>query len=143
MPTPHVHAADGTDTFSYRNTDGTLGVRFDSIGRRRISTTGKPVATAGAGSGTSPTVGNAGTDEHGTLTVTAGTSPAAGTLATLAFSVAYATTPAAVIVSPADSASAALAPYASATTTTLTIGVHTAPTGAAAYKFNYQVVGGA
>lgn len=142
MPIPHFNPGDGSDVSSWMNTDGTLGARFDARGRRRAGTTAKPVATAGAGAGTSPTLSNAGTDEHGSLSVTAGSTPAAGTLATLAFTTAYAKAPAVVIVSPADSASAALAPYASATTTTLTIGVHSAPTASAAYNFNYLVVGG-
>lgn len=143
MPIPHAHAADGTDAYSVKNSDGSVGARFDTVGRRRAGTTATPTKANGAGAGTSPTITVAGTDEHGTLTVVAGTTPAAGTLATLTFKTAYATTPVAVIVSPNDSASAALNPYASSTTTVLTLGVQTAPTAAATYKFNYQVVGGA
>lgn len=139
---PRISPRDGSDVVSYDVGGGRLGARFDSVGRRRVGTTTKPVATKAAGAGTSPTVSNTGTDEHGTLTVVAGTSPATGALATLAFSKAYAATPAVVIVSPADAASAALQPYASATTSTLTIGVGVAPTNAATYKFNYVVVGG-
>lgn len=139
MPTPHLHAADGTDAFSVQNTDGTVGARFDTYGRRRVGTTKKPVATAAAGAGTTPTITNTGTDEHGQLTVTAGTSPAAGSLATLAFSAAL-NTPVVVIVSPNDNATSALTPYASASGSTLTIGVHVAPTAAATYVINYQVV---
>ncbi len=106
-------------------------------------TTAKPVATAGAGAGASPTVTNTGADERGQVSVTVGASgEAAGTLVTLAFALPYDVAPDAVVVSPADSASAALAPYASATKTTLTIGVQTAPTASATYVFNYAVIGG-
>lgn len=142
MPTPRSNP-DGGDTNSVSNPDGSIGSRFDNWGRRRQSTNTKPSAAAGAGAGTSPTLATTGTDEFGTVTVTAGTSPAAGTLTTITFNKAFSTTPAAVLISAKDSASAALNPYASATTTTLTIGVQGAPTGAAVYNYYYSVVGGA
>lgn len=139
---PRVSQRDGSDVLSY-DVGGALGARFDSAGRRRVSTTTKPVATKGAGAGTSPTITNTGSDEHGQLVVKLGTSPADGVLATLAFDEAFAKTPATVIVSGADAASAALQPYASATTTTLTIGAKGASgTAADTYTFNYVVVGG-
>ena len=107
------------------------------------ATTTKPVATAGSGAGASPTVTNKGADERGQVSVTVGsTGEAAGTLVTLAFATKYDSAPEAVIVSANDSATAALAPYASATTTTLTIGVHNAPSASATYVFNYAVIGG-
>lgn len=102
----------------------------------------KPVATAGAGAGTSPTITNAGYSERGQVVVKVGASgEAAGTLVTLALD--YSVAPDAVHVSPNDSASAALNPYASATATTLTIGVASAPTASATYTYNYVLVGGA
>jgi hypothetical protein len=102
----------------------------------------KPVATAGAGAGTSPTITNTGADERGQVSVTVGTSPAAGTLVTLAFAHPYSVAPDAVIVSANDSTTAASGVYyASATNTTLTIGTH-ATTPAGALKLHYVVVGG-
>lgn len=104
-------------------------------------TAAKPVATAGAGAGTSPTVANTGSDECGQLSVTAGSSPAAGILATIAFAHPYDVAPDAVLVSAFDSATATVGSfYASATKTTLTVGTHGTPSGT--MKLNYVVVGG-
>lgn len=100
-----------------------------------------PSATAGAGAGTSPTISHKGADERGTVTVAAGTSPAAGTLVTLTFATPYSIAPDAVLVSANDSATAAVGGfYASATATVLTIGTHGTPSGT--MKLNYVVVGG-
>lgn len=103
----------------------------------------KPSVAAGAGAGTGPTgLANTGRDEFGTVSVTAGTSPAAGTLFTVTFAKPYAIAPDAVLVSAADSATATVGGfYASATTTALTIGTHGTPAGT--MKLNYLVVGGA
>lgn len=141
-----LNPGDGSDVASWQNPDGSAGARYDSVGRRRATTqVTAPAKAAGAGAGTSPTVTlvSGATDEHGVLSVVAGTSPAAGTLATITFNKAYATAPAVVIVSANDAATALLNPYGSATTTVLTIGVGSAPTGAATYKIHYLVVGGA
>lgn len=138
----HVNPGEG-DVVGWLNEDGSIGGRFDEWARRRQSTTTAPTVAAAAGAGTSPTVTVAGTDEFGSVTVVAGTTPAAGTLATVTFADAYRVAPAVVIVSPHDSATAALRPYASATTTALTVGVGVAPTAAATYVIYFQVVGGA
>lgn len=101
----------------------------------------KPAIAAGAGAGTGATVSVAGADERGLVTVAAGTSPAAGTLATLTFAKTYTAVPDAVLVSAGDNATATVGGlYASATATTLTIGTHGTPAGT--MKINYVVVGG-
>lgn len=102
----------------------------------------KPSVAAGAAAGTSPTVSNTGADERGQVTVTAGSTPTTGTLVTVTFATPYAVAPDAVVVSHSDSVGN-LALYASATTTALTIGCHTAPTATDVYKISYVVVGGA
>lgn len=140
-----LNPGDGSDVTSWQNPDGGVSGRYDSVGRRRASIqVTAPAKAAGAGAGTSPTVTlTAGsTDEHGSITVVAGSSPAAGTVATVTFNQAYGSTPAAVIVSANDAATALLNPYGSATTTVLTIGLATLPTQSSTYKINYLVVGG-
>jgi hypothetical protein len=77
------------------------------------------------------------------VSVTLGTSTAAGALVKLTFQTAYKVAPDAVTVSANDAATAALNPFASVTATQLTIGVDTAGTAADTYVFNYVVVGGA
>lgn len=100
-----------------------------------------PTVVAGAGAGTSPTVGvGAGSnDDRGTLNVTAGTSPAAGILATVTFARIWQVPPT-VVLSGATVASEALSPAVTAVSTTgFTVSV-AAPTGSTAYSFNYQVM---
>lgn len=140
----HVNPGEG-DVVGWLNEDGSIAGRFDAYARRRQSAAPNPTAAAAAGAGTTPTITLAptATDEFGSITVVAGTSPALGNLVTITFEDPYATAPAVVLVSPHDSATAALQPYGSATTTVLTIGVHVAPTAAATYVIYYQVVGGA
>lgn len=139
----HVNPGEG-DVTGWLDPDGSISGRFDSFARRRQNASPAPIAVAGAGAGTTPTITIAPTasDEFGSITVVAGTSPAVGTLATINFNQKYDATPAVVIVSPKDSNTAGLAPYASATTTVLTIGAHVAPTAATTYVIYYQVVGG-
>jgi hypothetical protein len=116
-----------------------LKLRSDAFSETNAA---KPTVAAGAGAGTGPTgLANTGRDSFGTATVTAGTSPGAGTLFTVTYANAYTVAPDAVIVSPADSATAAVGGfYASATTTVLTIGTHGTPAGT--MKLNYVLVGG-
>lgn len=138
MGSPRLNLGDGTDTLSVQNADGSLGARFDSAGRRRVGTTTAPIVAVGAGAGTGASATIAGTDEHGTVSITEGSSPAAGTLATVTFHQAYATTPIAY-VSGQDAHSSAL--NVTATTTGLVIAAGAAITGNT--KINYLVVGGA
>lgn len=130
--------SDGT----YVGDTGQIGGRFDLAGRRRAGTTTKPTIAAGAAIGTSPTgVLVTGTDEHGTVAFTTGTSPTTGIVATLTFAQPYAATPH-VLITAGDADSAAVKLYAVATTTVLTITAVVAPA-AGAHKIAYSVVGGA
>lgn len=107
-----------------------------------IGQTVAPTKTNGAGAGTSPTITVSGSDEAGQVSITLGTSPAAGTLVTLTFQTAYAVAPV-VVVSAVDTTTATVGSfYASATTTQVVIGTHGTPT-SGTLKLNYVVVGGA
>jgi len=143
MPISHVNPGDGSDVFSWRNPDGSVGARFDQFGRRRAGTGAAPTVTAGSGAGTSPSVSVTGTDEFGTVSVTAGTSPAAGALATVTFARPFASAPAAVLVSPLSASAASVGHYASATATGFTLSAAAAPTAGDVYEYSYVVVGGA
>ena len=122
--------------------NGKLGARFDYRGRRRLNADVAPTVAAGTAAGTSPTVSVAGTDEFGVVTVTLGSSPTTGTLATVTFAEAYASAPICIAVTQNDT-TAALQLYANATTTALTIGNHTSTPSAGTYKISYHVIGGA
>lgn len=137
----HFSLGDGSDDLSVTHADGTKGARFDSLGRRRIGTTAAPTVVVGAGAGTgSPAATVAGTDEHGSVAVTLGTSPAAGILATVTFNAPYAVAPI-VSVTPKDADSAGAKLYATATTTTLVIKAAAAASGGPLHV-DYVVVGG-
>lgn len=85
------HVADGsasTDLFGYQfPANNTVGFRLDFVGRERQGTTPKPGVVLGAGAGTGPTgLTVTGTDNHGNITFTSGTTPtAASTVATITF----------------------------------------------------------
>jgi hypothetical protein len=141
MPSPHISPRDGSDLESWFVGNHELGARFDAEGRRRVGTTPVPTIAVGAGAGSgSPAVAIAGTDEHGSVTVTLGTSPTTGTLATVTFNEPYASAPV-VCVTPKDVASAAAKIYATATTTTLVILAAAAASGGPLHV-DYVVVGG-
>lgn len=132
----------GTEALAVKVTpDGKLGARFDNSGRRRVGTTSVPTVAPGAAAGTAPSaVGVVGTDEHGVVSATIGTSPAAGIVATVTFNRAYAVIPLVTLTAgDADSAGAKL--WATATTTTLVIHAAASPTAAAVWKVNYSTVG--
>ena len=119
-----------------------LTARFDGYGRRRVSTTGAPAVAVGAGAGTgSPAVSVVGTDEHGVLTITAGTSPAAGVLVTVTFNEPFAKAPIVTGLVAGDNNSSGAGLYASATTTVLTISARAAIGGNT--KVSYALVAGA
>lgn len=106
-----------------------------------VPTGSAPTAAAQAGAGTSATAVVAGRDTAGTVTITSGASSlAVGAQAVLTFSQPFSVAPVPV-VSGASAAAEALQPYASATTTALTIGFATAPSASTAYVVNYVVVG--
>ena len=117
---------------------------------RMVGASPAPSIAAGTGAGTSPTVSVASqTDQAGVISVTTGTTPSASAdVATITFSNAFATAPKAVILTPANAATAALSGNAAVfvdsaniTTTTFKITVgSTNLTGSTAYKWFYLVL---
>ena len=141
-----VRIADGSGAdvagVQFDQAGAVIGARFDGYGRRRVGTTAAPAVAVGAGAGTgSPAVSVAGTDEHGVLTITAGTSPAAGTLVTVTFAEPFAKAPVVVGLVAGDNNSSGAGLYASATTTVLTISARAAIGGNT--KVSYALVAGA
>jgi len=104
--------------------------------------TAAPTKAAGAAAGTSPTIAVTGSDESGVVSITAGTSPATGTLVTLTFQKPYAVAPTAFVVEN-DSQATQLGVYCTVSTTALTIKCRTAGTQSDVYLINYLLVGGA
>ena len=110
---------------------------------------GTVTIAAGTGAGTSPTVSVTGTDIAGVISVTTGSgSPATdATVATITFGTAYGASPIAVILTPANALTAAIAaaatPFASTITTTefLITSNGVALDTATAYQWYYSVMG--
>jgi len=119
-------------------TAGGQGARYDLQGRRRLGTTTAPTVTVGAAAGTGAAAATvAGTDEFGIVSVTMGTSPTTGVLATVTFAVAYDAVPSIVILQDQDGKATSIT-Y-TVTATQLVISVGAAITGNT--KINYMVVG--
>jgi hypothetical protein len=109
--------------------------------------TSVPVLAMAAGAGTTPPAAVLGTsnDQAGLITFGTGTSPAAGDQVTVTFGTAYAAAPNTIILTPANSATAAKAPLyvASITASGFTVGLANAPAASQAntvYAFSYLVV---
>lgn len=103
-----------------------------------------PTAAAGANAGTSPPapVKTGCTDVAGKITFGTGTSPAAGSQVVVTFQVAYGSAPK-VVLTPINSASAALNFHVATTTTTFTVSCVNAPAASQAntiYGFFYHVL---
>ena len=147
MPIPHLHAADGTDATSVKNSDGTLGARFDSYGRERQGTQPGPTVAVGAGAagGTgSSVVAHTGTDNIGNIQIHSGTVPVAGALATVTFAVPFTgTNPPIVQLEAKDAGGAAIFYYATCTNTVLTVNTQLAAAASTNYAFDYVVICGA
>jgi hypothetical protein len=141
--------ADGTptDQEGVQFANGALGARFDFLARERQGTTPKPTVALGTGAGTGPTgLTNTGTDSHGNITFTSGTSPASpnATIATLTFANAWVgTNPPIVQVEAKDGGGAAALYYGQCTNTALTIKTVNALTASVPVSFDYVVIGGA
>jgi hypothetical protein len=123
-------------------------LRVDKAGRL-VSAAGTPGIAAGTGAGTGPTVSVAGSDQAGTISVTTGTTPtAAATIVTITFATAYGVAPKAVLLTPANAATAALAvaaqPFEDSSVRAAGSFVlkanGTALTASTAYKWNYLVL---
>jgi hypothetical protein len=141
---PHrFYKANPSDTrnlLELRDEAGSTITVFDYRGRRRVNTSLVPTIAAGAGAGTSPTVTISGDDTAGTITITVGTSPAAGILATVTFSGVFGNNPH-VILTPGDATSAVKQLYATRSTSAFSVRCVGTPTAADAYIIYYQVVG--
>lgn len=125
-------------------------IKNGAVNFRYISgTTSIGSVTPSTGAGTSPTVAATGTDIGGYISITTGTSPAnAATIATVAFGNSYPSAPRSIILTPANSATAALSGvtmvYVDQTSiSTANFSLTSGPTGltgATAYKWYYQVI---
>lgn len=97
-----------------------------------------PTIAAEAGAGTSPTVTIQGNDTSGIITVTTGTSPSAGDLATITFGSAYGAMPR-VMLTPSNLNGSLLQDYYYASTSTFKLATGNAPTAGTTYSFAYHV----
>jgi hypothetical protein len=96
---------------------------------------GFPTIAAGAGAGTGPTVTVAGSDRAGTITVTPGTSPAAGAQATVTFIGTWAQAPK-LALTPTNAAAQAAGAYLSAkSTTAFTVSAANTPGGSMTFDY--------
>lgn len=125
-------------------------IPWASMGGHVLWGIGSPTIAAGTSAGTSPTLTISGSDQGGVLNITTGTSPStSATLATISFGQAFGSAPRAIILSPANSAAAALsgnaqvyADQASTSTTVFVVKVGSTALGAStAYKWHYAVIG--
>jgi hypothetical protein len=153
--TPHVRLATvvtGTSTITSvtdnRLAIGHAGQRLPTVTHLLSTATAIPTIAAGAAAGTSPTVsiGSNSTDLAGTVSITTGTSPGTGTLATITFNVAFAAAPRAILLTPANAAAAGVAAdlYANAsnvTTAHFTVDAATALAASTAYQWFFAILG--
>jgi hypothetical protein len=138
-----ANSADTRDPFTLRNESGDILFRIDWRGRPRAATnTGAPIATiaAGAQAGTGATVTITGNDIAGKVRVTTGTSPAAGTLASITFSGVFGNAPY-VVLTPKDVGAAALQVYNGTATSGFSVKSAVAPAASTQYEWDYMVVG--
>jgi len=117
------------------------GVRGTLVGQQ-VSLGTAPTISAGTQAGTGPTVSVTGTDTAGTISVTTGTTPAAGWLATVNFAMALPASPKAVLFTGKNAAAAALQPYASSSNANgIDLSCVGTPVAATVYTFHYLVMG--
>jgi hypothetical protein len=136
------------DLTRWQDSSSTNLLRVDKAGRL-VSGAATPSIAAGTGAGTTPTVSVAGTDQSGTINVTTGTTPtAAATVVTITFATAFGAAPKAVLLTPANALTAALAvaaqPYEDSSVRAAASFVvkanGTALAASSAYKWNYLVL---
>lgn len=151
--TPHVRLATvvaGSSTIT-SVADNRLaiqhaGQRLPTVVHLLSTATANPAIAAGAAAGTGPTVACSGTDLAGTVSITTGTSPGAGTLATITFASAFASAPRAILLTPANATAAGVAAsaYSNAanlTASAFTVDAATALAASTAYKWSYAIIG--
>lgn len=108
---------------------------------RLIGSSSVPTIVAGVGAGTGNTVSITGTDLAGKITITSGSSPTSGAIATITFNGAYSTTPF-VVTQAGNATTADRSIYATPTTTTFEIGnsLGATLTPSEVYVWYYQVI---
>ena len=105
-----------------------------------------PTIAAGVAAGTSPTVSISGSDQRGVVTITTGTSPTTGVLATVTYGQTMGSNPGGIVFSPVSTNAAAVVAsvYTDTTAwsaTAWTLNAATALAASTTYKFSYVVVG--
>ena len=103
-----------------------------------------PTIAAGAAAGTGPTVSITGNDQQGVITVTVGTSPTTGILATITFGSAWGTVPSTPVIGAATANAGAAGVYvdpADMATGSWKLRTGTALTASTTYKFAYMLGG--
>ena len=151
MPTPtptvgqrYVPSQDTSDVFAIQcDPTGALSTRLDYRGRNRAGTVpaGSVVVGAGAGTGATASLVAGSTDDIGTVQINTGTSPAAGTVATITYHDPYVTAPF-VQLQARDSAGAAGIYYCTTTTTQLVIKTVNALPASSTVLVDYDLTGG-
>lgn len=148
-------ASQTADVFQIVNSGGAVVVSISPAGdltvkngivngdltvKNKIVTNGAtPTIAAGAAAGTGATVSVTGNDISGVITITTGTSPTSGTLATLTFALPYATAPR-VTLSANNASAAQLTNYVASTTTNFTLSTPATPVASTTYTFYYHVI---
>jgi hypothetical protein len=117
-----------------------------AAGHYVVEQIGTTTIAAGAGAGTAPPAPTltAGTDGKGQINAGTGTTPAAGTLATVTFIQPYRAGAPMVVLTPLNAATAALQAYTNSTTTTFSVLLASAPAASQAagtYQWAYHVIG--
>src|SRR5882762_6096865 len=141
----HDNDAKGVVTeITYSGDVDVVGGDFTVLGHIGSVSPVGPSAAAGANAGTSPPapVKTRCSDLAGQITFGTGTGPAAGAQVVATFNTAYVNAPK-VVITPINSASAALNFYVTSTTTTFTVSCVNAPAASQAntvYGFNYHVL---
>jgi hypothetical protein len=138
----------GDATFSGTLTVQNISVQNITINGHIITAGDTPTATVDTAAGSAdplnsiaaPTVTIDGNDTAGTITITTGANTASGTLANITFNTPYGKAPV-VIISPKDSLSAAVSPYADSNGSLagFNVGIVNASQTTKTYKFNYWV----
>jgi hypothetical protein len=122
---------------------GNLTVAGTATARHAAGSGAAPTAVAGPGAGTGGTITVTGTDRAGVITITTGTTPLLNAvIATMTFSLAYATAPNVVLQQASASASNLSGiPYVTTTTSTFVTNSATTPlTASTVYTYYYVIV---
>ena len=138
----------GDATFSGNLTVQNISVQNITINGHIITAGDTPTASVDTAAGTAdplnsiaaPTVTIDGNDTAGTITITTGANTSSGTLANITFNTPYGKAPV-VIISPKDSLSAAVSPYADSNGSLagFNLGIVNASQTTKTYKFNYWI----